>query len=188
MKWYQFDWNRGSTQRILVTLADSLRDLESELDASKEQYQIDDALDRIESLLGISFVVAQGYVTSVVAAARKLSPADPPISKEEVLGLHNETIPGTGITRLELCDAMANYFKHHDEWPAWNHKGPHHKTVAVLQAVGIDQLEVTPCIRAVEMLFPSSESDELNKLYALITGWRDRVIQSVAPDSSAPSA
>jgi hypothetical protein len=84
----------------------------------------------IEELLGVGFVVVQTYLTTVKSAAKKLSD----LHKRErgtnlsfvrngidLLRQQNPKVAGTGYFEIEVLNAIANYWKHREEWdPNWD--------------------------------------------------------------------
>ena len=80
------------------------------------------------------------------------------------------------MTRIELCDAIANYFKHHDEWHSWSATGRHQKTVSILRAVAIEEEDDFPCRKAADILWSNNDGSDLEPLLSLISSWREAVI------------
>jgi hypothetical protein len=86
--------------------------------------------DETEGLLAVAFVVAQTHVTQVVSrtlrvlesaklAGQTLNVFGPPstkVSRYHILRTASELVPGTTYTQVEVLEAFANYFKHHEEW------------------------------------------------------------------------
>jgi hypothetical protein len=70
---------------------------------------------------------------------------------------------------------MANYFKHHEQWPDWSPMGRRKATVSVLHAAGITDDDSYPCLKAAKML-GLDQGDGMEALVALISGWRASVI------------
>ena len=111
--------------------------------------------ETIESLLGSAFVVCQTHITRVVADIRTLhrlasngAEGRPAVElatttahKREVILFGSPRIDGTNITEVQAMDALANYFKHRDEWVRdWaNLTGQSGRTVAVIQPIGLEQ-------------------------------------------------
>jgi len=85
--------------------------------------------DEIEGLLAVAFVIAQTHVTQVVSrtmrvleaakfAGKPLTAFAPSteVSRDHVLQTASDVVPGTEYTQVQVLDAFANYFKHHEEW------------------------------------------------------------------------
>jgi len=106
----------------------------------------------IEDLLGCAYVAAQSYITRVtsrliwlhsrlkgdvhclttIPGTKFLMCGDR--DKYKLLKAHNDTVLGTCYTQVEVFNASANYYKHHEQWPTkWDNAN---KTVTVIRAVG----------------------------------------------------
>ena len=138
MKRQEFDWRLSSTKRIFQALSEALKDVERGFVEAQEDFEIDDALEHTESLLGIAFVTAQTYIAGMVSDANALIGPDSKVTKERLLKDYSDRVPESTVTKMELCDALANYFKHHDEWNGWSVTGRNQKTISILRAAGID--------------------------------------------------
>lgn len=83
-------------------------------------------LEVISVLLGAAFVIAQATITQVVALAKRArrlagEPAWLPSSKADLMRIGSSVNEQTGQTEIVVVYALANYFKHRDEWPEdWN--------------------------------------------------------------------
>jgi hypothetical protein len=121
----EIDWRKSSVRQILFALSQGLN-------ANAQQFEdggdVDDALEYEDDLCGIAFVTAQAYITGVVADANALRGTRSPIRKHELLKSANPIVADTTLTRMQLCDTMANYYKHRDEWVDWAAPAAHHTT------------------------------------------------------------
>ncbi len=174
--YYATDWRFSSTKRIFQALSDGLKDVRCDFSKAQEEFEIDDALEHTESLLGIAFVTAQTYIAGTVSDAYKLKGAGSELTKERLLKDYGDRLAGSAVTRMELCDAIANYFKHHDEWNSWSAKGRHQKTVSILRAAGIEENDEFPCRKAADILWSNNDGSDLKPLLSLISSWREAVI------------
>jgi hypothetical protein len=174
---YEIDWRLSSTRQVLQALSDALKNVEKIiLDETREDYEREDALQHAENLLGIAFVTAQTYIAGTVSDVNQFAKAVNNMTKDQLVKSHSEKIAEKPITKLELCDALANYYKHHDEWESWSAIGRQQKTVATLQAAGIKESDSYPCIKAAEMLWLNTQS--LESLLSLISNWREAIIMA----------
>ena len=188
MNFYEFDWLREPTRGVLAALSQEMRHLERKLDAALQLYDRDDGLSTIDSVIGVAFVLGQVYITSVVAAARKLSPPATKVSKQELVRVHNQVLPGREVFKIELCDAMANYYKHREEWAGADKAGRHQATLKVMSRAGIELMGGIACMDAMELLFPDTDSYSFSPLFSLLVNWRDAVIQEIVANRERPSA
>lgn len=178
MRKQEFDWRISATSRIFHALSDAIKDVEKNFDEAQEEYERDTALENVESLLGIAFVTAQTYITGVISDVNILNKGGEKVVKEILIRSYNESLSGSNITQIELCDAIANYFKHHDEWSDWLSTPRNQKTISVLQAVGIKQSDEFPCRKAADILWSHNDSGDLTPLLNLIADWRGKIIST----------
>ncbi len=167
-------FRNNSIRRILGTLSKNLMEIEEMMDPEHPE----DAIEEWEDFLGIAFITTQLYITRIVSDLNKLSKDSHPPNKRELLKNFSKTIPETEVTEMELCDAMANYFKHHDEWKWFDWSSPtpiQKRTVKKLIAVGIDDQEYYPCLKAFGILMPTKSLD-LQPLASMMIEWGEKVI------------
>jgi hypothetical protein len=153
--------------------------LEAGISSIHEREKVDDwfdglwQLEHIESLLGIAFVSAQTYILGTVQdlnALRKRS-GKLPIDKIKCYAEDTNPLPN-GISRITLLNAIANYYKHHDEWDAW----PTNTTTEILSAVGIANNTEFPCYKVATTLCGERECEKLGNLLSLISEWRQHIL------------
>ena len=176
MKWQEIDWRFSSTKRIFQALSDGLKDVKRDFSEAQDEFEIDDALEHTENLLGVAFVMAQTYIAGTVSDAYKLKRSGSKLTKERSLKDYGDRLAGSAVTKMELCDAIANYFKHHDEWNSWSATGRHQKTVSILRAAGIEESDDFPCRKAADILWSNNDDSDLEPLLSLISSWREAVI------------
>ena len=174
--WAETDWRLSSTKMILKALSAGMTDVPGRVANAIEEYEIENAIEHTESLLGIVFVTAQTYITGTVADANRIIRPGK-LSKEKLLQDFGGPLPGLGTSKLELCDAIANYFKHHDEWGSWSSVGRHQKTTSILLAGGITESEEYPCRKAADLLWLNYDGSDFEPLLTILTTWRAEVIQ-----------
>lgn len=86
---------------------------------------IDEECPHIEQLLGLAFVAAQNFITTVRTRWADLIPVcktnfprfKSPIDPKNLLKQSPPLRTGSTYTTLEAINAVANYWKHCDEWP-----------------------------------------------------------------------
>ena len=180
MNLYEIDWRYSSIRNIFGTLSESLQtvvDKLHEAEQSGDDIAFDFALEQAEGLCGIAFVAAQTYIAGTVADVNRIASSSTSLKKDQLLRNYSDDLAQINLTKLELCDAMANYFKHHDEWQRWSGRGRKQKTVAILQTIGIKESDNYPCIKAVHILLSQDEWD-LIPLLKLLSKWRESVIET----------
>ncbi len=81
---------------------------------------------------------------------------------------------GTGLTTIVLIDAVANYFKHHYEWPdEWTGSSRAHATIDIVRKLGFEPNHEGNLSHAVREL-GMTESD-LSPMSTMIQEWRERL-------------
>src|SRR4029079_2941983 len=108
----EIDWRISSVRQILSALSQGL---EANSKAFDDGRDVDDAIEYEDDLCGIAFVTAQAYITRVVADVNHLRSTLSPVKKHELVNAGNPIVADTKLTRMQLCDTMANYYKHRDE-------------------------------------------------------------------------
>lgn len=114
---------------------------------------VDDECALIENLLGAAYVTCQARITAVASAVTKLArhvdrhdadalTARLPRDKSEVLGLGRRLSLVPTLSEVQALDALANYFKHHEQWEdqvRWHRLGRDdaRRTVAVISQLGL---------------------------------------------------
>lgn len=173
MNIYEIDWRYSPTKEILNSISVAFTKIEKEVLPEN----IDEALEQLEGFFGIGFITAQIYITGSVADIRKISRITSKPNKENLLKNFSNFISGTTITEMQLCDAVANYFKHHDEWADWI-PAPNElrkKTIDVLNEVGITQTTAHPCQEAAKILWGVNTLD-LDALLSTLAEWREKTV------------
>lgn len=154
---------------------------------------VDDKCEEIEGLLAVAFVVAQTHVTQVVSRAMRVLDAavasGTPLAgfgskkewKQQLLRCGSALVPQTPYTQVEVLNAFANYFKHHEEW-----RGPWAEikdglasfTVKVITAAGASQGSTGNFRSGAEALGNKTYQD-LGAFVAIISGWRAQVTDAL---------
>jgi hypothetical protein len=135
---------------------------------------------RSEILYGLSFFICQQYITYIVSSIKKMHDdfKDENIalkttdgSKLELLRLASKAINQTKITEVQAIDALANYYKHQDEWSGlWKDlKQPHAQTAKILSEIGLVQ-DATIFVEALKS-FEIADFKGLHKLADILEYW-----------------
>jgi hypothetical protein len=115
---------------------------------------VDEECDFIEDILGAAFVVCQTRITAITSMALRLRETaeakGAPFTafggrREDVRALGDaaslSATPGSSFSKVEVLWALANYFKHRDEWRSidWTKLGSREQvTVKVIMAAGLE--------------------------------------------------
>jgi len=174
----EIDWRIEPLHDVIVGICAGLAAIQKRMDA-EEGFDGLSAREYAEPLLGLGFVAAQTYAVGTVSDLNRVRMSRGK-SKEEKLNKHkcyaHDTFIKGDVTRIQLINASANYFKHHDEWTRWptgSDRGTH--DTRTLGTVGITETTEFPCIDAVDLL--CNTSWELNELLQILKEWRAHVIK-----------
>ncbi len=123
---------------------------DSDASAEYKQFLRDEESRLVQAIYGTAFTVCQAYIAAVVANARQLSQSLPenrspkflPVDERMLRNAMGSDLAGrTGYSKIEVIHALANYFKHSDEWAKDQWDRPSDKgrgyTVKVLLACGL---------------------------------------------------
>jgi hypothetical protein len=165
----EIDWRIEPLHVVIVGIGAGLSAIQKRMDA-EEDFDGLSAREYAEPLLGLGFVAAQTYAVGTVSDLNRVRMSRGK-SKEEKLNKNKcysqDTFIKGDVTRIQLINASANYFKHHDEWGM---RWPTNYDTETLGKVGITEKTDFPCIDAVELLCDTSW--ELNELLQILKEWR----------------
>lgn len=174
----EFDWRIEPLRDILSGLVAGLAAIHARID-SEDGFDGISARDHAEPLFGLAFVAAQTYAIGTVSDlnAVRMSRRVLEMKKLECYGCDTIRMKG-GVTRIELINASANYFKHHDEWARWptgDDRGVN--DAKTLNRVGITETTESPCIAAVDLLCGTSW--ELIVFLQILQEWRANLFSTL---------
>jgi len=106
--------------------------MDEEFGASGELPFLDDA----EHLHGIGFVIAQRYITSACSVLR--------VQKKDALALGPKVGGNFGVAAV--VNAVANHWKHSDEWDFNNLQKDATRTIQTIEAVGVEVPQFGGCV------------------------------------------
>lgn len=173
------DWRIAYTRKIIITLSNAINEIYKQTDFDGEEYLIDEKREIVDNLIGMAFIVAQLYVTGTIADAKLFAKSTDQIGKAFLLRKYSELIPKTNVTKMELCDAFANYYKHHEEWVRWSKNDKNQKTIEILLAVGLEEFGEVPLGKVIELLLTTEHNFTLDPLISIIIDWRSTVMDSI---------
>lgn len=162
LSWLSTTGDAARLGRTLDILGDAIKatsrridDAQKTGDAEWLEIVVDEECAIIEDLIGTAFVVRQTYITGVVSRIVGLhtyhdkngpnplvttsgNKHGPKGASPSILRFGSRKIGRSGRTAVELIDAFANYFKHHEEWTgSWsNLKGGSTSTARAVMSVG----------------------------------------------------
>jgi hypothetical protein len=167
----EFDWRIEPLHDVIVGIDAGLAAIHERLNA-EEGFDGISGREHAEALFGLGFVAAQSYALGTVSDLNsvRMSRRKPKKEKLDCYACDSIALKG-GVTRIQLINASANYFKHHDEWVRWptgSDRGAH--DTKALRSVGITEKTEFPCIDAVDLLCGTSW--ELIVLHQILKEWR----------------
>ncbi len=174
----EFDWRIEPLHDIIIGIDAAIEAVRGRLYAA----EIDGlgALDDVEPILGLGFVAFQTYALGTWTDLNEIreNGGKSPLKKLQCYRCDPVTVRGAA-TRIEVINAVANYFKHHDEWPRWPtaKKDQGFQDAETMRHVGISETADHPCIEATNLLCGTSW--ELIVLHQIVQEWRAHVITTL---------
>jgi hypothetical protein len=129
--------------------------------------------------IGSSFVLGQAAISQAVSIATKINelagrPTWLPHGKSALMSTVALVHDGTGLSTIVLIDAVANYFKHHYEWPDdWTGSSRGQATIDVVRKLGLEPGEEDNLSHAAQEL--GMTGSDLSPLSTLVQEWRERL-------------
>jgi hypothetical protein len=180
----EVDWRIGPLEHVVVGIDAGLAAIEAQI-ADSEWYDGLHACEDTEPLLGLGFVAFQTYALGTVedlirirASRGKSKVTKKGGFKHDCYSCDPIAVKG-GVTRIQLISAIANYFKHHDEWSTWpaSEDDRGFEDAQVLARVGIRQKTEFPCIEAANLLCGTSWN--MIVLHQIVQEWRAHLISKL---------
>jgi hypothetical protein len=190
----RFHTHSGPLKRVLNSLGEAVSASGKVIErarASGDEYYLDsvadDEADVVEGLVGAAFVVSQTQITGVVSSIKRLvrrasndghTLTSCSGTKEGILQMASPTIGTTAVSRIQVIDAMANFFKHHDEWTVpWSSLAPNQKRTAdIVVTVGGSEGSTGNLRTGLDAL--GIDYDRLDDLHDEISTWARTVIDT----------
>jgi len=173
----EIDYRIEPLHNVIVGLDAGLAAIHKRLD-TEEWFDGIWAREYAEPLFGLGFVAAQTYAIGTVSDLNSVRMSRRKPKKERIDCYTCDTVVlKGGVTRIQLINASANYFKHHDEWARWPTRGKGAHDTKTLGSVGITEKTEFPCIDAVDLLCGTSW--ELIVLYQIMKEWRAHLFSTL---------
>lgn len=141
----------------------------------------------ISLLTGGAFVLGQTVITRTAILALKIGglvgqPSWLPRDRAEILQTAATFNIKSRLSDLAIIDAVANYFKHHHEWPDnWDlaqAKGVQRKTIKAAMLLGLSPNSEEDSLGFALGLLGVNESN-MSVLGGIILNWRERLAQNL---------
>lgn len=173
------DFRIQSIAPLLNTLSDSI----SELDANyvRPSWADDDSdiIEHINGLCGLVFVVAQTYIAGTIADAQNVAPGQPQTKKDYLIEQFGEQYKDTGFTNIQIFDALANHYKHHDEWLPNSNDKHVVRTQSRVEVLDVSEFHLLTYSQAIEKLWPETGTNTFKPLLRELANWRERLAQAI---------
>ena len=185
-------------RRVLDALAVAIQEAGNRVDnvagSGDEQWEdavVDEECDLIENLLGAALVVCQAQITAVASRAlrfRKVAIAENGSfsafggKKDDVRALGQAISAKVPVPRVEMLWALANYFKHREEWQKldWSKLDAQSKRTAdLIGQVGLESGSTGNLRRGAEAL-GNSEYGRVDRFADAIDSWASDVVAACA--------
>ena len=167
---YEIDRRITPLHAVFVGIEAGLKAIEEQID-KEPGFDGLTAVEHANPLLGLAFVAAQTYVLGACTdlnRLRELHGYEKELKHDQCRASDPVTVR-PGVNRIQLIHAIANYFKHHDQWPNPRSK----KDRKVLCHVGITETTEFPCVEATRLL--CGESWDMMVLYHIVKEWRAHI-------------
>lgn len=124
------------------------------------------AMEYSEYFYGAVLVACQAYAVGTVSDVNEIQE-----SNCKKLDLYEYTESDLHEhTQVELINALANFFKHNEEWILW----PNNRTAKTLRYYGIDEKTEFPLNKGVEIILDGS--GDLRSLCTVLEDWRFSIL------------
>jgi hypothetical protein len=141
-------------------------------------------LEVVRLLVGSAFVLGQSVITqtvSIVTGLRSLvgDPSWLPLGRTSIMSTEAAIHAATGLSEIVLVDAVANYFKHHYEWPSnWvGASEAQRRTIDTVLKLGLVPAREDNLGVALQNL--GMRADNMTRMGTAIQEWRERLAESL---------
>lgn len=181
----------------IVLSSHRIQDASRSADESFHEAVTDNECDRVEQLLGLAFVAAQTFITTVRSSIARLSQIckndlGSPLSfvtslkAHELLKLAEPMRNYPKYTEIEVINAVANYWKHQEEWPirielkdeyreqVWDQtqmRPPEKLTVQIVASIGMAPSSTGNLRTAYEAFDLASSYEDLSPIRDKLRTW-----------------
>jgi hypothetical protein len=200
-------------ERELRAVSKQFRKGMSEANQERRDAVIDEGCERIEELLGMAFVVAQSFITTVRAGIAKASELCISNFGRGLSVASGAKAYGTfqlgpkfgwgPHTAVEVTNAVANYWKHHEDWPTreqpragrivtlWDTdgmRGNEQKTVEIVASIGVEYGSSGNLRTAAKALGVREPYEDLSSVREVLRIWAQDVHDTTRSELTSLSA
>jgi len=174
---YAFDLRRDSTKEVLDAVTRSLKSLPEDKPQWFDGLFI---LEHAEELVGVAFVAAQVYLSGTVSDLSKVAGQE--LHKSDLLHRGDVVDVFPSVCKVEILDAGANYWKHHEEWEDWKPNRWNRRTIEILAKVKVDRETEFPC-HTIATLLGGDDYTDLDWLMETVSVWRRNAMEHLEGSS-----
>jgi len=170
----EIDLREGLMRKLYLSLSHGFSIINNNLE-NIEWYDGLFAKEQAEMIFGIAFVAAQKYITGSISDIFSAAGKGNNLTKLNMISKCSPEVAGD-TTKISLIYAIANYFKHHDEWDNWEANGHKKSTIETLGKCNINEETEFPCQEVVTILWGEKKFIELNNLLDILVEWRKKLL------------
>ena len=172
MNWHEMDFRIDPLHDVIIGIEAGLTAIQKRLEEDDGDGIV--ALEHAEPLLGLGFVAVQTYALGTFCDLNRIRECSGKsiVTKTDCYASDTILVKGKA-TRIQVINATANYFKHHDEWSQW----PTNETTKILASVGIVKNTEFACVEATRLL--CGQTLKLIVLHQIVKEWRNHVFSTL---------
>jgi hypothetical protein len=180
-------------ERVLTSLGAAVGACSEAITQAKESRDpefietvVEEECDVVENLIGAAFVAGQAEITGVISPVMRLhkrAATDGHIltstdgTKSGIMRLGTPVRPSLPYSHVEVINAFANYFKHHDEWHVrWAAlTGLAKQTADTIMALGATEGSTGNLRKGIEVLGIAKKYADLVNVSGMVSDWANAV-------------
>jgi hypothetical protein len=170
---YRSEW----VKEILISLDHGFINIQKKYDEN-EWFDAYWAQEQVESIYGIAYVTAQTYITGTISDMSKISALEATKERKAEWMATAESVVN-GISAINLMNAMANYFKHNEEWDEGKLVRNNKNTIEILDRCNINSETDFPCWTAAQTLCNKEMISDVVFLHKMLVAWRKELLKFI---------
>jgi hypothetical protein len=152
---------------------------------SPKYYTVEDEhdIEVVGHLVGSAFVLGQATITQGVSLVKRMheeagKPSWIPSGKNEILKTAAPIHPETGLSKITITNAVANYYKHRYEWwDDWSGPPNSKTTIDIVVQLGLGPKGYHNLEHALREL--GMNPDDMAPLAQLVVTWREQLAEYI---------
>jgi hypothetical protein len=149
-------------------------------------------IEVVEHLIGVAFVLGQATITHAIALVKRLhqdasAPSWIPFKKDDIMSVASPIHVESGLSKIAIVDAVADYYKHRYEWTDQDWTGPEigNKTIRKAISLGLwpkGYHNMEYALRQLDVFL-----GDVSPLADLVVKWRSDLAQQIRVNGRANS-